>query len=137
MQPVASAALTATVPTIIIGVGQLSSASLYVNGVLAQSLTGGPLTLENLTGFSVNSRPDGSLGEGNVIAGAWVWNRILTVNEIASFSVNPWQVFQPAGAWLFHKSAVAAGSGYWPGTSILKPKSRPAPAGPLFASLYG
>jgi hypothetical protein len=50
--------------------------------------------------------------------------------------------FSPAGRWncsaaAFLATPPAGASPYWPGTSILAPRRRPAPSGPLFTSLYG
>lgn len=85
-------------PILIAGVldaGQ--AATLYTNGISRASatLTGTPNTVTTARKLGVTDETGGlGFGFNGRLYAAFAWNRALSASEIASLSVNPWQLFR-------------------------------------------
>jgi len=76
------------------GVAQTSGTlSLYVNGQLIAANSVGSFSWVSSTGGIVVRNGASNVAFSGQIAGAWAWNRALSLSEVVNFYVDPWRIY--------------------------------------------
>jgi hypothetical protein len=70
---------------------------MYLDGV-SQGLTGASYSNSATTQtaqFIVGNRPDNTRSWNGYLGNLFIWDRVLSDNDVATISANPWQIFRP------------------------------------------
>lgn len=96
---------------VFVGVRQSTRHELYVDG---RSLGVTPATTKNVSSanpvMALASWGSGAYTAAGIREAVYVWNRVLTDQEITAVSQNPWQIFQPQLVPLFLGGAAFSGT---------------------------
>ena len=100
------ASYTGTGLHMVMGTVNGSGANLYIDGVSVGTGSGAaPNFGASPISYIAYNAPDTDYAWTGLIAGCWLWNRVLLAAEATSFAANPWQIHQPQAGWLFNPAA--------------------------------